>query len=497
MPALEKTPNRTPGRHMLHGSFWMISLRWALRLTGVVSTVILARLLSPADFGIVAAAMIVVGMLEMFNQTGQRLAIIRIAEPTNEHYDSAWTISVLIGLVVGAAIFLIAPYAPIYFHDLRVVPVMQCLALRAVLGGLENIGIVDFRRNLQFDRFFWYNLYAKLVSFVVALSAAIFLRNYWALVGGIVSGAAATTLLSFTMSPYRPRLSFSRVGEIWGFSIWTLIRSIAFYFNGQIDLFAIGGFAGSARMGGYAVAHDVGASPTDEINGPMVAVLFPVMAKVQDDAAELRRLYLRALGWSAVICASTSTGVAMIARDMVPILLGPKWIATIALIPWLALAAGVLGLTSGAFGTFDALNMPRRGARMALVRLAMLAVVIMPVAYLTRDLTIVAASRLAVTALFVPTLFLSVGKAVGATPASQMDVLWRPVVAACMMALGIATANSFLAEGGAVRLLADIALGSMIYAGTLFAAWQIAGRPLSPEADVAGLLAGTFRRVMA
>ncbi len=100
---------------MLHGSFWMISLRWALRLTGVVSTVILARLLSPADFGVVAAAMIVVGMLEMFNQTGQRLALIRIPEPAREHYDSAWTISVLIRLGVGVAIFLIAPLARYIF----------------------------------------------------------------------------------------------------------------------------------------------------------------------------------------------------------------------------------------------------------------------------------------------------------------------------------------------------------------------------------------------
>jgi O-antigen/teichoic acid export membrane protein len=270
--------DRTPGRHMLHGSFWMISLRWALRLTGVVSTVFLARLLSPADFGVVAAAMIVVGMLEMFNQTGQRLVLIRIPEPTREHYDSAWTISVLIGLVVGGAIFLVAPLTPAYFHDPRTVVVMQCLALRAVLGGLENIGIVDFRRNLQFDRFFWYNVYAKFVSFVVALTVAVVVRNYWALVAGILSAAMATTVLSFTMSAYRPRFSFTRVGEIWGFSIWALIRSIAFYFNGQIDLLAIGGFAGSARMGGYAVAHDVASSPTDEINNPMVAVLFPVMA---------------------------------------------------------------------------------------------------------------------------------------------------------------------------------------------------------------------------
>ncbi len=94
------------------------------------------------------------------------------------------------------------------------VPVMQWLALRAVIGGFENIGTVNFRRDLRFDRFFRYNMYAKLVSFCVTITLAVLWRNYWALVAGIISSQLALNVASYLMHPYRPRFSLAKVGEI-------------------------------------------------------------------------------------------------------------------------------------------------------------------------------------------------------------------------------------------------------------------------------------------
>jgi lipopolysaccharide exporter len=89
--------------------------------------------------------------------------VIRLENPTKDHFDSAWTIFLLIGLVVGAGILAASPLAEAYFHEPKVEPVMQCLALRAVLGGLENIGTANFRRDLKFSTFFAYNVYPKLI----------------------------------------------------------------------------------------------------------------------------------------------------------------------------------------------------------------------------------------------------------------------------------------------------------------------------------------------
>jgi lipopolysaccharide exporter len=475
---------KTPGVHVLRGSAWMVGLRWAIRLTGVVSTVILARLLTPTDFGVVAIAMIVVGLLEMLSQTGQNLAIIRHQGPTREHYDSAWTISVLLGFGTALAIIILAPLTKVYFHEPRSVLVMQCLALRAALSGLENIGTIDFNRDLRFGRVFGYNLYAKLFSFGVTVALAVIFRNYWALVAGIVSGQLARTILSYILHPYRPRLSFREVSGIWSFSIWTLLQSIGFYLSSQLGYIAVGGIAGAASMGRYAVATDVASSPSGEINGPMITVLYPVMARLQDDPAQLRQLYLKSLAWSAVICASTSVGVALVAPEMVRLVLGPRWTDIVPLMIWLAMAAGFSGLRSGAYTLLDAIGLPHVGARLQWLRGILLAIAVFPVAYLTHNLVAIAATQFVATAIFVPSLFAAVGRRIGISLRDYLLALWRPFTAAGLMALTVIWVNSLVAIAGNVKLVVDVVLGAAAFCGAILCLWIASGCPPSPERDL-------------
>src|SRR5215469_8360793 len=201
------TKGHGPGRQMFTGSVWLIGLRWAVRLTGVISTLVLARLLSPSDFGVVAIAMVIVGMFEVLSWNGQELAIIRHDTPTPDHYNTAWTISALIGVVIAVGIVLVAPLTKNYFHDDRSIAVMRWLAIRPLLSGLENVGTVDFQRDLRFDRVFGYNFYAKVIAFFVTITAAALLRNYWALVIGSLTGQSARTILSYVLHPYRPAFS--------------------------------------------------------------------------------------------------------------------------------------------------------------------------------------------------------------------------------------------------------------------------------------------------
>jgi O-antigen/teichoic acid export membrane protein len=483
------------GEHIVRGSFWMIAARWAIRLTGVVSTIILARLLNPSDFGVVAMAMIVVGMLEVLNQTGQKLAIIRHPAPVREDYDTCWTISILIGLGIALVIVILAPVSQFYFHNPTVVPVMRFLALRSAIGGFENVGALDFRRNFEFDRLFRYNLYPKLISFVVTISLAIALRNYWALVGGMISFAIATIVLSYAMHPYRPRLSLAKIREVWSFSFWTLIRTIGWYLNFQVDLFAIGGVAGAAAMGRYSVATDVASSPSRELNEPMVAVLYPVMAKAQHDLPRLRELYLQVLYWSVIICAATGIGVALIAHDMVHVLLGPKWTGLEPLVVWLALSAGLLGLASGAYTTFDALGIPQLGARMQWLRLLLLCIAVTPVAVITRDLQLVAATRFFVTLIFLPTLFFAVGRTIDVSPADYIRAFWRPFTAAVVMSSGVWAINFIVHIGGVWRLGLDVTAGAGLFVTSLLLLWTLSGQPESPERDILNVARAQLRAV--
>src|SRR5579872_3725969 len=216
-------------RQMVKGSAWVIGVRWAVRFLGLISTIVLARLLVPADFGIVTIAMIILGTVEVFAQTGQHLAIIRHPNPTREHYDTAWTIFIMLYSSLALIIFLCAPLTVIYFHEPRALLVVRILALKTFIAGFENVGIVDFQKYLEFHKQFLYRVLPSVVSFFVTLAAAFALRNYWALVIGILTQEFTGFVLSYVLSPFRPRLGLSKVRELWSFSLWTFVRSIAGY----------------------------------------------------------------------------------------------------------------------------------------------------------------------------------------------------------------------------------------------------------------------------
>jgi O-antigen/teichoic acid export membrane protein len=477
-----------PGAHVLRGSAWMIALRGAIRLTGLVSTIILARILTPKDFGVVAIAMIVVGLFEMLSATGQGAAIIRHRNPRREHYDTAWSINVIIGFGIGAAIFLVAPLTNVYFHDERTSVVMQWLALRPIMSGLENIGTLDFRRDLQFNRVFGYNFYAKLVSFVVTITLAVVLRNYWALVAGILVGQFARTVLSYVMHPHRPRISFAKMPEIWSFSIWTFIRFMGGYFETQVDVIAVGGATGASSMGRYTVAKDIAISPTNEIAMPMIWVLFPVMARYQNDPALLRQIYLRMQSWALIIGVSTGIGIWLVAPDVVPLVLGQKWVSITPLVGWIAVNAGIGILSSGAYTILDVLNLPHLGARLQWLRAVVLAGAMFPVAYLTHDLVTLVIVRFVATMLLIPPLLIVAGRRTGVTVPEYAAVFWRPFAAGGMMVLAVWSMNQALGFAGPERLGLDIALGAIVYIGTLMMLWWVSGRPLSAERDVIALI---------
>src|SRR5262245_42149573 len=359
MTTAEATEHTSLQRHMIRGAIWTVGLRWSLRLAGLVNIVILARLLTPGDFGIVSIATMIVAMVEVLALTGQSGALVRHPNPTREHYDSAWTMSLLLGLAVGLLVLAVTPITTVYFHEPRAQLIVEILALRAVFTGAQNIGVLNFRRNLQFDKQYWFSVTPSIVALVVTVSSALVLRNYWALVIGLMAEQIAEFALSYIMEPYRPRLCTSKVGEIWSFSVWTLFQNMGFILNSLVDRVAIGGFAGSDAMGRYYVAADVAISPSQELIGPVATALFPVMAKVQDDHEKRRRLYLTVLYWSASICSSTAIGVALVADDMVDLLLGPQWHDVKPLMPWLALSYGVLGLTNSIYPALDTIGLPR------------------------------------------------------------------------------------------------------------------------------------------
>ena len=192
-------------------------MRWTVRSIGLLNTMILARLLTPQDFGLVAMAAVVIGVLDALTEPNVDIPLIRNSAAARSHYDSAWTLQVLSGLVKSVLYIGISPLIVMYYGDQRVGTIACILALRPAIEGFENIGQVDFRRSLRFDKEFLYWVYRRLLTFSLTIGIALYLRNYLALAIAAPISAAVTVLLSYLMSGYRPRFATRQLIDILGF----------------------------------------------------------------------------------------------------------------------------------------------------------------------------------------------------------------------------------------------------------------------------------------
>ena len=159
------------------GAAWMLLARLAERCLGLVSLLVLARVLVPADFGLVAMAMSVIAFVELASTFGFDLALIQREHLTREHYDTAWTFQVAVGFLC-AGLIAAAAYPSAWFYDEpRLIPVMFVLAISRVLQSFENIGTVDFRRRMDFSREFAFSAWKKIVGFVITVALAVALET--------------------------------------------------------------------------------------------------------------------------------------------------------------------------------------------------------------------------------------------------------------------------------------------------------------------------------
>ena len=487
----EAAPSFNVNRSLIKSSAWMVALRWTLRSIGLVNTFILARLLTPEDFGLVAMATLIIGLVEVFGQTGQILALIRHPNPTREHFDTVWTVSIMIGAVITVALWLLAPLSAQFFHEQRAVGIIQILALRAFIGGFENIGVVAFRKDLQFSKEYSYQVAQRVINFVFTIAIAFWLRSYWALVLGILGGRVITVAISYLIHPYRPRFCLTKTVEIWSFSVWMLLVHVAQFLQDKVDEFVVGNMTTPEIMGNYNVAADAATAPTIELVLPTTRALFPIFSRIAEDRAALAEAYLGVFATTAILVCATATGVMLVAEDFVAVLLGPLWTKAVPLVEWLAMSGAFYSIMQSAITLISASGHGRVSATLAVSRTLLTIPAIVAAAWLGSVETI-AATRTVVTFLFIPGVFFALARIVPVRPGDLLRRLWRPVAAACGMAAMIVVCHPLFPDVPPLRLVLDAGLGAVSYVGVLLMLWSMAGRPGGPEQGVVAAIARLF-----
>lgn len=300
---------------------------------------VLARLLTPADFGVVGAATLVLGVTQIFWQLGVGPALIQRPTIAREHIESAFTSSIVLGLLFAGAIFLLAPAFADFFRIPRLTPVLRATTAIYLLGGVILVAESLLRRELRFKQIAIVQLSAYVAYGVVSITAAALGAGLWALVVGHIAQSLTEAILVLRAQPHSKRLHLHRAAlrEMLSFGSGVTAAQIANYCALQGDNFVVGKLLGARALGVYGRSYNLMAMPANLFGSAVDTVLFPAMARVQSEPQRLATAFRRAIALTALIGLPLSAITFVLAPEVVDVLLGEQWAGVVPVLRILAL----------------------------------------------------------------------------------------------------------------------------------------------------------------
>lgn len=345
---------------VVRGAGWMFAGKSAGRALAVIKLIILARLLSPDDFGLFGLMMLATMALDTFTRTGFGEALIQFKDDT-DHLDTAWTLHVIRGFILAGTILLIAPFAARFFNEPRLIPLLQAFSVAPIISSLENIGAVYFRKELQFGKLITLNLCADILAMIVGIALAIILRNVWALVGATVTACVARVALSYVLHPYRPHFRMRRdsVRRLFHFGVWLTGSSILLFLAMKGDRIILGHLLGAYALGVFGMAWQIADLPASQIGSLLNQVMMPAYAKAQDARERMARAFQRVLELVATLVLPLAIFMMLGAPELVLGVIGDGWREAIMPLRILALVAFLRAIDSTTTPLFLGTGRPR------------------------------------------------------------------------------------------------------------------------------------------
>ena len=489
------------GVRTLTGAGWVIVWRMSTRLLGILNTIVLVRLLVPADFGLLALATTFAHMVESLSAIGVAEAIVREKETDRALYDTGFTLNLLRGLTM--CLFVAACSWPVaaFFGDPRLFEIQLVLAATILLAACENIGVVEFRRNLAFDQEFKLALVPRVAGILVSIAIALMFQNYWALVAGIVTNRVLRVLASYWFHPYRPALTLRAWRRLIGFSFWIWVTTLVMAFRDRMDTLVVGRVLGPVKTGIYAVGHEIGSLTSTELVEPLTIALFAGFSAGRRDGTDVADGYLRAIAATLLLILPMGVGLAMLALPLISLLFGAAWLEAVPLVQMFGLVA-----TVKVFAYFSGVLLNAHGLLSVifqimlvsvLTRAALLAVLIVPFGLIGAAAGAVCCTLLE-EVLFMTYCF----RRFNLRPRDLMRGIWRCVLAAGAMAaalwwLDFGHASAVANQAAAVRdLIGGTVTGAVVYTAVLLALWLLSRRPDGAEAVFLTIIGNTARHYL-
>ncbi len=474
-------------RQAVKGVAWMLAFKVVDRSLGLVSTLILVRLLTPADFGIIAIAMAFIAMAELVAGFGFDIALIQNRHATDAHFNTAWTCNVFLGLAIAAIMIAAATPISIFYGRNELFVVVCALGAGPAIGGFENSGIATFRKDMNFAREFLFLFSKRALAFAVTIPLAFWFRDYTALVAGMLVSRMVGVVLSYLLHPFRPRISISKIGEMFRFSKWNLMNNLILFARERSTDIVVGRLHGPAALGIFNISNELSNLPLTELSAPINRALIPAFARLQDDLPAVRSAFVSTIGLLALLALPAALGIAAIAPLLVPVVLGPSWLDAVPLMEVLAFSGGLVAFQSPVCAILIGCGWPDLVFRCHVVFVVSLLIALFGFSLgVGIDVKAAALAMLAAALVSTPVFFWQLARKTGISLLAIGASVVRPLLAATLMWAAVrflmAAPNASDEMLRSFALLGiGIVLGAIVYAISLAALWSIMGRPAGAE----------------
>lgn len=353
------------GKKVVHGaSFTFLGIFFRTIIT-FGSVAVLARILTPADFGYIAMATIITELAALFGNFGFSAVLIQRRVITRLQMDTVFWSSLFLGILLTTIVFILSFIGTWLFNEPIAGELLRVLCVMFIFDSLTVVHSALISRLMRFGTEFW----IQIIKIVIRAGTAIGLAwngfGVWSLVGGSLVSVGIETFLYVILVPYWPRFRFNYdyLVSTWKTNASYFGGGVLFYANSNIDLLLIGRAFGATKLGFYQNARSL----TDEVRSrmaiPLQRVLFPAFSTLQNDMATLQAAVLKSGRLLSVIIFPVGLGVAAVANDLVPILYGKQWFAMIPVVKFLGVSIAIKGCTALATPIFNSQNRVGLGLR--------------------------------------------------------------------------------------------------------------------------------------
>ena len=454
-------------RRAVKGVFWTVVQSFGGRALSLVVFVILARLLTPADFGLVAMAAVFIALLEVLVQQGFSAAITQREQLEPEHESTAFWTNIALSAIVGAALWASAGWVAALYDAPDLAPIVRWLSAVLPIHALVAVPVGLLQRRLEFRILAIRSLLGAFVGGVAGVVTAVAGWGVYALVAQQLVGGLAEVLTVWGAAAWWPRLTFSlrHLGEIWRFSVHLVSSSLLDFLNRRSDDFLIGLYLGDVILGYYAVAYRVLLVLTQVLAKTGTVIAFSAFSRLQAQPDRVRKGFYRSTQAASVVATPVFVGVSVVAPTAVPLIFGEQFTQSGTVLQILALVGVVHAVSYYGFAVYVGMGRPDIRLKLLLVHTTVnVSAFFIAVRW---GIVAVAAAYVLRAYLLLPLDIIALRRLIGVSAGRYFANLAPAVTSSAVMALAIFVVQ-MMPLGPAPELLLSIVVGAAAYSASLY-----------------------------